>query len=119
MKITESKLRRIINEVVSEALGHEDLEKHSQKDVTDKLAMAMAMKCWGEEISSDAIFSMCKEVMAFNPGNAMNCLDLIACCCVSDTYNYRDLDSCYECLRKICECKGCKMICMRHCGLGN
>ena len=113
MRISESDLRSVINEVISEALGNEDLEKHSREDVDDELAMAM--KCWSK-MSSDAIFRMCKEVMEFNSDNAMNCLDLIACCCVSDK---KDLNSCYECLCKICECKGCKMICMRHCGLGN
>ena len=113
MRIKERDLRRIINEVVSEALGHEERDDQSRDPHLDKIFEKLVDPI---KFSKVKIINMCKEVMEFNSDNAMNCLDLIASCCASEEI---DLDMCYSSLSKICECKGCKMICMRHCELGN
>ena len=118
MRITESRLRSVISNVIKEmshdALGHyAGAEAYAGMSGVNVYAsnsdlMSRAQACMSMDAS--ALVAMCAEICKANSSMAQHCVNLCeAVLC------YGNMNGCCECLECICECERCCEICKRCC----
>ena len=113
MRITESRLRGIINNVISEmnhmmpqapmpmrSMGHDGSGMSSFMD--------KALACCS--MPTAKLFDMCARICAQNPSQSSHCAELCVCACCGDE------QGCCRCLGEICKCGHCAQICADCCG---
>ena len=100
MRISESKLRSIIAEVISEmAPGMMGMGSKIED---------MARACC--DMSREGLFDMCAKICAQNSAMSSACAELCVCACRGDH------EGCCRCLGDICKCDYCAQICATCCG---
>ena len=118
MRITESRLRRVISNVISEmsydmtghAAGAEAYAGMGGVNVyaSNQEIMPRAQACMSMDVS--ALVAMCAEICKANSSMAQHCVNLCeAVLCMGN------MSRCCECLEMICECATCCEICERCC----
>ena len=117
MRITERKLKSIINSVISEmAPQMSDMlpqtvammpQEHGVEGSGSPF-MDKAMACC--DMRTANLLSMCVQICSRNPEMAAHCLEL--CDCV----RRGSLEDCCKCLSEICKCQDCAQICTSICG---
>jgi|13_taG_2_1085334.scaffolds.fasta_scaffold28759_1 hypothetical protein len=118
MRITESRLRSVISNVINE-MSHDALGHYSGPEsyvgmggvnvyARNPELMSRARACMS--MDSRAIIAMCEEICKENPGMVEHCWNL--CTAVLCDGN---MNGCCECLESICACKRCCEICIRCC----
>ena len=110
MRITESRLRNVISNVISEMSSVMPMSMMSGQGVGHDMSSFMnkAMACC--DMHAASLFDMCAQICNQNPNQASHCAELCACACCGDH------DGCCRCLGKICECSACAQICTSCCG---
>ena len=117
MRITESRLRGIINNVISEM-------NHMMPQAP--MSMPMPMRSMSHDVSGMSsfmdkalaccsmptakLFDMCAQICAQNPSQSSHCAELCVCACCGDE------QGCCRCLGEICKCGHCAQICADCCG---
>ena len=121
MRITESRLRSIISNVIRE-MSHDALGHYSGADQyagmggvnvykSNSELMDRAQACMTIARRNPHLFkAMCEEICSVNPGMDEHCFNL------REAAMYGNMNGCCECLEMICECKKCRAICIRCCG---
>ena len=115
MRITESKLRNLINDVISEMseMSHE-VDMHAHEDDRVMLArdfMDKAEACCRMALEDVVrLFDMCSQICFRNESMSSHCAELCACACRGD------VQGCCRCLGEICKCRHCAQICADCCG---
>ena len=117
MRITERRLRSIINNVISEM-------NHIMPAI--ELPASMPMHSMGHDMSSfmnkalaccrmpaAKLFDMCARICEKNPDQSSHCAELCACVCCGDEQN--KIEVCCRCLGEICKCSDCVEICYKYC----
>ena len=119
MRITESKLRRIIkrtiNEMSHDALGHMSrpdgyagMGGSPSVDLNNRYLVAIAKVCMG--MTSNDIARMCEKIIECEPSLEMYCEELPKQIRMQNDRGVRD------CLYHICESSKCCEICIKCCG---
>jgi len=118
VRITESRLRRVINNVISEMSY--DMTGHSAGAgayegmgganvyASNQEIMPRAQACMSMDVS--ALVAMCAEICKANSSMAQHCVNL----CEAVLF-MGNMSRCYDCLETICECATCCEICERCC----
>ena len=118
MRITESRLRRVISNVISEMSDMMPPAMMPQPAMPDVAGVGHGMSSFMNKALSccrmaheDAakLFDMCAQICAKNPSKASHCAELCACACCDDH------DGCCRCLSEICKCNTCAKICFDCC----
>ena len=110
MRITESRLRNIISNVISEMSSVMPMTAMSGQGVGHDMSSFMnkAMVCCDMDAAS--LFDMCVQIYNQNPNQSSHCAELFACACRGD------VQGCCRCLGEICKCSHCEKICSDCCG---
>ena len=125
MRITESRLRRIIKETMTEmshdALGHfarpdeyagsRGTNAYASKPENRKRAQACIDMV--KDGGTRELFKMCIEICNERPDMAQRCLQL---CQAIICDGLAGMNSCCHCLDEICADEVCCKICVSHCG---
>jgi hypothetical protein len=119
MKITENRLRNIINNVLNEmneeshflqddhdTFARQDHDHHELKlnDIHSDKAHACC------QMSKDELMKMCAKICLVKPEKTSVCCDLYDCA------SRKDIDGCCRCLEALCKCPICSSICSECCG---
>ena len=110
MRITESKLRRVISKVINEMNHMMPQMGMSMQDVGHDVSSFMnkAMACCSMPVAS--LFDMCAQICSRNESMSSHCAELCVCACRGDE------QGCCRCLCEICKCSHCAQICSSCCG---
>ena len=113
MKVSKSKIEKLIQESIREIYGLEDellrespaIEHHGAKrsEVINKAKVCCNM-------ASVDLFDMCGQICRANAEQYAVCARL--CVCASNN----DMPGCCECIDLICKCHKCHNICTQCCG---
>jgi len=121
MRITESRLRSVISNVIKE-MSH-DMHGHSAGAesyagmggvnlyASNPELMSRAQACMDMKSQPHLLAAMCAEICKANSSMAQHCINL----CEAVLCN-GNMNGCCECLEMICECEICCKICIRCCG---
>lgn len=112
MRITESRLRSVISNVISE-MSHDAPDHYAGMGGVNAYAsnpvfMNRARACINMDAS--ALAAMCAEICKANSSMAQHCVNLC-----EEVLCYGNMNGCCECLECICECERCCEICKRCC----
>ena len=120
MKITENKLRNIINSVLNEMNeeshflqdDHDTFVHHDHSELgvdrVDNVHVNKAHECC--QMSKDKLMKMCAKICLIKPEKTRVCCDLYDCA------SREDVDGCCRCLEVLCKCPICSSICSECCG---
>ena len=112
MKITESRLRSMISEVIDE-MNHMAPQEGAHMQGVDhdmRSFMDKAKACCN--MPAAKLFDMCAKICAKNTDldQARHCAELCACA------RRGDEQGCCRCLSEICKCGHCAEVCAQYCG---
>lgn len=120
MKVSKSKIEKLIQESIREIYGLEDellresstLTRPIDSSTMPEKAMIQVMTdfCMSESMNPVSMFDMCSQICEANEKNSINCFNL--CECILS----RDSAGCTQCLVEICKCPKCCNICKSCCG---
>ena len=113
MKVSKSKIEKLIQESIREIYGLEDellseraAPGHSMPSKAEILSKANVC-C---NMDSTSLFDMCGQICTANVEKYEVCARL--CVCASN----KDVNGCFQCLAEICMCPTCHNICTQCCG---
>lgn len=101
MRITESRLRNTIRQVISEM-------RYMMPQMDTSSFMDKAIACCRMPVAS--LFDMCAQICSRNESMSSHCSELCVCVCCGDH------EGCCRCLGQICKCMHCEQICATCCG---